>query len=227
MQKPDFVVLLLGATRSGKTAFLKCLDQKKADDGARTTECGVYDVKLSGKAFKIIDTPGLDDSPKANLAVLKIIAEKLAEISGELTVNGVIYFHCITDLRLTGSARTNISILESICGEDFYSQVAFVTTMWNRIHTDEVPRHEKLHRNLGAKYPHLAESGKSFQFSNSHASAEEVLKDFADRVPANPKKPLQLEDEVRRWGPKASSVRKTKAGKLITRDTDRGFCTIL
>jgi len=186
---------------------------------------------LFGETFTIIDTPGLDSSPRANLAVLKTIAEKLAEITsgGRSTVSGVIYFHPITDLRLTGPARTQIQILEQICGESFYARTAVVTTMWNRINKEDV-MYDKLHENFGRKYPHLTRPNTFFKFLNDKDSAAAVLKRLLavarSPVPGRPAT-LQLQSEVARMGTSAGSMRKTQAGKRIESDMDRGFCTIL
>lgn len=192
-----------------------------------TTTCCEYKVPSSdGKtSFTIIDTPGFDSSPRANLAVLKTIAEKLAETTNTGPVSGVIYFHRITDLRLTGPASTHISILEHICGESFYPRVAFVTSMWNRINQEDASYKtlEKGWWQLQQRYSRL---GKFFEFDNGEESARTVLEYFSGKG-ATTRPTLQLEMEVCKSGAKASSVRKTQAGKRIERDMDRGFCTIL
>ncbi|KAK0645441.1 hypothetical protein B0T16DRAFT_457474 [Cercophora newfieldiana] len=217
-----FVVLLLGSVKSGKTTFVKSLLKAGVVDGPTTT-CREYEVNLSGSAFMIIDTPGFDNSVRANLVVLRTIAEKLDETTKRKTnlkVNGVIYFHRITDLRLTGPAATQIEILEQICGKDFYPHVAFVTSMWNRINRKVDVSYDNLHKALGQKYS----AWEFFQFTDG-ASAEKVLESL--RGNAATTATLQLEKEVRASGSKASSVRKTKAGKRIEREMDRNRCTIL
>lgn len=165
------------------------------------------------------------------MAVLRIIAEKLGEIiRNRLTVSGLIYFHRITDLRLTGSARHNIEILEAICGQGFLSKsrAAFVTTMWNRVNEKDKKRHDQLHTNLKSQ-PGLKKVKPFHKFHNDHDSAKEVMKCFADKK--NPTRDdsdaLQLEVEVTKFGPGASRVRKTAAGKIISSRMSRGLCTIL
>ncbi|KAK0753683.1 hypothetical protein B0T18DRAFT_424190 [Schizothecium vesticola] len=221
-----FVILLIGPARCGKTTFLKFLGANVGN--GPTTTCSAYEVpSTSGNVFTVVDTPGLDSSPKTNLAVLKIIADKLSEMTkGELMVSGVIYFHCITDMRLTGTARTHIEILSEICGKHFYPRIAFVTTMWNRIKAGD-RTYERLHGSLGQKYTHIVRPHMLFRFSNDRKSAEAVLEHFNKPYTPVSRAELQLEVEVRQSGSGASAVRKTKAGRRIDADLDKGFCVIL
>lgn len=158
-----------------------------------------------------------------NLAVLGKIAKQLEK---RPNVGGVIYFHPITNSRLTGSARTNIDIFQQICGSDFFGQVAFVTTMWNKISRGQLPRFEKLEKELRGKLHDMTDKGTViFQFdSNQIESVKAVLRHFAGlRRSAQ----LQMAREIQKSGSSASSVRRTKAGQLIVKGMDRGLCVIL
>ncbi|KAK0611712.1 hypothetical protein B0T14DRAFT_500755 [Immersiella caudata] len=217
------VILLLGPMRSGKTAFVRRLTGK-GDEGIPTSECKTYDATLSGKVYRIIDTPGFDDSPRANLSVLKDIAAELSRMNKQrLTVGGVIYFHRITDLRLTGSARINIEIFERICGAQFLPRSVFVTSMWNMIDNLDRAKYEKLDASLRQKYGRLRSKFLKFESDKTNSAQTVLLAAASSRAG----QPPQLEAEVIRSGLSASSVRKTEAGKVIVREMNKSSCAIL
>ncbi|KAK3343443.1 hypothetical protein B0T25DRAFT_572453 [Lasiosphaeria hispida] len=231
---PDIVLLLLGSTRSGKTSFASCVAKPKdgKTDRGSTTTCKEYETDpIDGKTFRIIDTPGLDDAPAGNLAVLNKIAEQLQKGT---EVNGVIYFHRVTNARLTGSARANIEIFRKICGAPFFYQTAFVTTMWNTISKDQLSRFHRLNGELRGVIANLTNgSTEFFEFDSRDAgTAKKILEHFAVKVlpkirRKNTEQLLQLATDVKLLGSSPSGVRRTHAGKQIVKDLNRGFCVIL
>ncbi|KAB8218699.1 hypothetical protein BDV33DRAFT_174927 [Aspergillus novoparasiticus] len=46
-------------------------------------------------------------------------------------VNGIIYFHRISDPRMTPAAIANIRVLRSLCGGPGLPAVALATTFWD------------------------------------------------------------------------------------------------
>jgi hypothetical protein len=145
-------------------------------------------------------------------------------------VRAVIYFHAITTRRLTGSARSHISIFEQICGTPFLEQAVFVTTMWNKIDNKGMSEHNALYQGLFRKYQYLG--GTKFMKFNSDStvgegSAMAVLD--AVRIATGRSSPakLQFAREIQASGRNPSGVRKTSAGKVLEKDLNRGFCVIL
>src|SRR5204863_7936488 len=53
-------------------------------------------------------------------------------------LSGIIYLHRITDVRMAGSSLRNLSMFKKLCGENFYSQVMLVTTMWDNLRSRDV-----------------------------------------------------------------------------------------
>ncbi len=162
------------------------------------------------------------------MIALKSIAAEVSRINTQgLAIGGVVYFHKITNLRLTGSDRTNIEVFEHICGQPFLHRSVFATTMWDTISSVDRGKFDVLHTSLGQKYMQLVRLGTKFlKFeADKRDSATAVLQSLgtAGFRPAT----LQLENEVKRTGLSASSVRKTEAGKVIVRQMNRGGCTIL
>ena len=193
-----------------------------------TAECTEYAAIVHGKMVRIIDTPGLDDSPGPNLGILQKIAVKLHEIR-EHEISAVIYFHRIISPRLTGPARSNIEIFEQICGKAFLPRALFVTTMWDMVSDAARKRYEKAQMELETKQlKSLGVNGTRFmRFDNSKELAMDVLGQcITSRHKGRFK--LQLGEDVARWGTTPSDVRRTEAGKVIVRQSNRtSSCTIL
>jgi hypothetical protein len=48
-------------------------------------------------------------------------------------LNAILYLHPIHELRFEGSARDNLAMFQSLCGEDFYSNVVLATSFWSEV----------------------------------------------------------------------------------------------
>jgi hypothetical protein len=71
---------------------------------AGTTHVDVYAYEVSPvQTVYLIDTPGFDDTNRSDTEVLKEIARWLvASYKGKILLNGIIYLHRITDIRMQG-----------------------------------------------------------------------------------------------------------------------------
>lgn len=83
-------------------------------------------------SLTLVDTPGFNDTERDDLDVLQEIVHFL-HTNPELPVSGILYFHNITERRMTGSARLNLRLLQALSGNEFFPRVAFVSTMWDRV----------------------------------------------------------------------------------------------
>jgi hypothetical protein len=172
----------------------------------------------------VIDTPGLDDFPSGNLALLKDIAQTLGDL-GSAKVTGAIFFHRITDSRLGGSSRSHLDIFRNLCGDGFADQAAFVTTMWNLTNPTGRQKYHLLESELKVKHFRLGSADTAvFRFGNSKATAIGVLEYFVDR-PA--RRQLLFAEEVKQFGSSLSGMRKTSAGKAVLKKSEGGKCVIL
>jgi len=144
-----------------------------------------------------------------------------------LRITGAIYFHRITDGRLTGSARFNLAIFKQICGEEFFPHVAFVTTMWDTVGGRGRERYDKLNRELEERHMRLVEEGPDiFKFYSDLESCKTVLHYFARLASTSRPPPLLFRKQLG----SNSSVRKTSAGKEAMRKSGRdrgGVCSFL
>lgn len=78
----------------------------------------------------LIDAPGFNDTIRSGTEILSEIVDFL---QSKHRIAGVIHLHPIQERRLTGTSRLNLNLLQSICGEHFYSHVTVVTIMWNAL----------------------------------------------------------------------------------------------
>lgn len=82
----------------------------------------------------LIDTPGFDDTNRSDDEVLREIATWLTDsFTAEIRLSGIIYLHRISDVRMQGSAKLNLSMFKKLCGPDALKNVILVTTMWDRV----------------------------------------------------------------------------------------------
>lgn len=86
------------------------------------------------KRICLIDTPGFDDTNRSDADTLQEVAFWLVK-SYKLGVrlNGIIYLHRITDLRLGGSAVRGLNVFKAMCGADNYHGVTMATTFWDKV----------------------------------------------------------------------------------------------
>jgi len=85
----------------------------------------------SGQNIILIDTPGFDDTSRSDAEILRELSYALAVLHlRNVRLAGLIYLHRITDPRMTGSAKKNLRLFKSLCGERNYPRAVLATTMW-------------------------------------------------------------------------------------------------
>ncbi|KAK1757204.1 hypothetical protein QBC47DRAFT_400833 [Echria macrotheca] len=123
----------MGLTGSGKSTFASLLTGQRVTVGhglaSNTAETSCYTIPLdSGETFRLIDTPGFDDTAVSDEAILKKIAAELASHNDLL---GIIYLHRITDVRLSGASIRGFNVLKKLCQPENYDKIVLATTMWS------------------------------------------------------------------------------------------------
>ncbi|KAI6033678.1 hypothetical protein PISMIDRAFT_114048, partial [Pisolithus microcarpus 441] len=95
----------------------------------------------------LVDTPGCNNSFMTDSQVLAEIAWWLiTAYAKNIKLNGMPYFHPISDYEIRERMSRNYSIFKELCGKDNCKNVIFVTTMWDRV-SEEVgsEREQDLH----------------------------------------------------------------------------------
>jgi hypothetical protein len=93
---------------------------------------------LRGKRVVLVDTPGFDDQNRSDAEVLSTVAAFMkSAYEQQILLSGIIYLHRITDTRVTGSGLRNLNMFKEVCGDNFYSNVALATTMWENLSQDQ------------------------------------------------------------------------------------------
>jgi hypothetical protein len=91
-----------------------------------------------------VDTPGFDDTRKTDTDILSDIADWLnCAYSNQIKLTGIIYLHRIQDVRITGSALTNLRMFKKLCGDNGLGSVVLATTMWDFAPDGKGPDREK------------------------------------------------------------------------------------
>ncbi|OCH84689.1 hypothetical protein OBBRIDRAFT_383909 [Obba rivulosa] len=132
-------IAVMGASGTGKSTFINLLSNSNIRTSSGLDSC-TETVELSetftfdGRAVRLIDTPGFDDSTKSDVEILGTIANFLAsQYRDGLKLSGVIYMQRITDPRMGGVARRNFTMFNKLCGTDFMENVVLATTRWNEV----------------------------------------------------------------------------------------------
>lgn len=129
---------------SGQRKNLKVPQCIGPDGSTETEKVTSYRYSYGGKNFKLVDTPGFDDSRFTNDMVVEKILEWLRNsFEKGSTLNGIIYIHPIVKPRIGGTASSNIRMFRKLCGKDFYRNVVLATTFWGGIDLSEGVQREK------------------------------------------------------------------------------------
>ncbi|KAI5993993.1 hypothetical protein EDD15DRAFT_2109321, partial [Pisolithus albus] len=126
-----------------------------------------------------VDTPGLKDSVRPAVEVLKMIADWLEMKYREgALLTGVIFTHEMINHRLRNSLLESLDIFCCICGNKAARRVRLVTTMWDQVKNPRAAEHtvSELEKNLWK--PLLDAGARHMQFENSKQSAWSIIKDL-------------------------------------------------
>ena len=106
----------------------------------------MHSIRRKGRMVHLIDTPGFDDTNKAEGQILQELAYWLAK-SYEIGIrlSGLVYLHRITDKRMQGSSLQGLTVFKRLCGPENYNGVVLATTRWEGVTREEGQRrHEEL-----------------------------------------------------------------------------------
>ncbi|KZP31950.1 hypothetical protein FIBSPDRAFT_654045, partial [Athelia psychrophila] len=98
-----------------------------------------------GGSVILVDTPGLDNPQKTDIAVMIEIADFLQKLCKQkVHLSAIVYLHRISDKRMTAEdPLRNLKMLTSLCGQETLPRIALGTTMWNEIRPETGVRQEQ------------------------------------------------------------------------------------
>ncbi|KAJ3490912.1 hypothetical protein NLI96_g1104 [Meripilus lineatus] len=142
MSSNEVLIAVMGATGTGKSTFINLISGSKFNTGSSLMSC-TQDVQSTspftclGRRVTLIDTPGFDDSVRTDTEILEVIANHLSTAyRNNKKLNGVIYMHRISDVRMGGISRRNFRMFRDVCGDTTLNNVVVVTNMWGEVTPD-------------------------------------------------------------------------------------------
>ncbi|KAF9032376.1 P-loop containing nucleoside triphosphate hydrolase protein [Panaeolus papilionaceus] len=136
------LILLLGATGSGKSTFIECIGNDKSIqisgnklDGV-TQDLSIYRLnnvyRLGGLPIYLMDTPGFADDKLPETRILRMIQSFMEDYNLGF-IKRILYFSPITDTRVTSSKSKILNILKAITGLSTENNITIVTTLWDQL----------------------------------------------------------------------------------------------
>ena len=125
---------------------------------------------------------------------------------------GVLYFHRISDLRMSGALMRNFKMLQNLCGESALKNVIIVTNMWGGVEPEvgEAREAELKTEDIFFK-PALERGTRMARHENTVTSAEAIIRLLINNQPI----PLQIQKEL---VDEHKDIVKTSAGEELNRE---------
>jgi hypothetical protein len=224
----EVVIAVMGPTGAGKSSFIQCVTGRKdvrightlssgnfhysacllSDHQAETNEVFAYKFPHKGKTCILVDTPGFDDTNRADNKITEAILTWLRDsmISGQ-RLNGVIYLHRITDPRMGGTAVKNCRMFRKLVGDNSFKNVILATTFWEEVsEAVGAKREENLRKNKDFWGAMLEKGAKIARLTQDKQAGLSII----ERISANSKVVVQAQDEMVNQG---KSIKETAAAR--------------
>ncbi|KAI6033493.1 hypothetical protein BKA83DRAFT_4032238, partial [Pisolithus microcarpus] len=189
----------MGPAGSGKTTFINhAVGSPDAGRGSTSFTKEVRPVRCPHpdgvRSIILVDTPGCNDS-MTDFHVLGEIALWLAGVyEKNIKLNGMLYFHPISDHAIRERMSRNYNIFKELCGKDNCKNVIFVTTMWDNV-SEEVgsEREQDLQSDFWRAMIGLGST--THRFEDTTESAWKIINSLCDSRTAE-RRPLQIQREM-------------------------------
>ncbi|EAU93487.1 hypothetical protein CC1G_12081 [Coprinopsis cinerea okayama7 len=164
-KKDDIIIPIMGSTGAGKSTFINTyLGEERARTSDSLNSCtpevkDYHHTLPSKRRVVLVDTPGFNDTHEDEAEILRRVSVWLASAyEAEMKVAGVIYLHDVSQKRMYGSTRLNLTMFQNLCGPNFFSKVVMATTHWDGINFNAgVEREAELRQNYWS--PILSQGG--------------------------------------------------------------------
>lgn len=208
-------IAVMGCTGSGKTTFVNLVSNSNLRIGVGLESCTDVVQKslpfeFAGYTVTLVDTPGFDDTSKSDSDVLSILCDYFREeFAKRRTLHGVLYFHRITDNRMSGSGLRSLRLFQNLCGTSALKNCVVVTNMWNQIQPEIGTERETELKSKDIFFKPVLDCGAILlRHDNTLASAQDIIRPFLSKKP----EPLAIQIELVR---EKMPVYQTKAGEAL------------
>ena len=197
---PDIYVAVMGVTGSGKSSFISLLCDSKIEIGHNLESCTAevrrYTCHIDQHTIYFVDTPGFDDTSRSDTEVLRELANWFTKsYADNVRLNGILYFHRISDNKMQGSAKKNLMMFKKLCGEDALKKVLLVTTMWDRVSMEEgIKREDQLKQTPEYWGWMMSKGSKTARHDNSLSKAVDILRTLLPEI--QDKVTLEIQQEM-------------------------------
>ncbi|KAI9331714.1 P-loop containing nucleoside triphosphate hydrolase protein [Obelidium mucronatum] len=206
------LVAFMGLTGAGKSTMIRELTGNKAVEvsggiNSCTQRIYAYDAVVNGIKYLLLDTPGFDDSGRSNTDVLREISLFLDKTYKKGTLlNGIIYVHRISDIRMGGSTVTAFRCFEQLCGSNFYPNVTFMTNRWDMVTGSMDAACYREDRLKESAFAIMLKRGSKYRRFNNKLDVVSVLIDFANLNAQKMRIQTELTDERKRFEETGAAV---------------------
>jgi hypothetical protein len=158
-----------------------------------TSDLTGYTFYLNGYNVNLVDTPGFNDTHKSETEVLQDIAKWLKETyEGDTRLNGIIYLHSLTNVRMEGSALRNLKMFRQLCGKEPLKNVILATTFWSKVDKEDALRREEQLRTTPEFWGDMLARGSTMKRLIDQSSAL----DLVSLLIKKPQVTLQIQHEL-------------------------------
>ncbi|TFK28447.1 hypothetical protein FA15DRAFT_61518 [Coprinopsis marcescibilis] len=147
----DIIIMIMGATGSGKSRFInQYLGENCADVGheltSQTRKIAWYSRALPSshslypRNVILVDTPGFNQTFEDNPEILRQVGVWLADTyHRDFKLAGIVYLHDIHQKRALRSTELNFSVFEKLIGEGRLEKIVIATSHWDELPPESIP----------------------------------------------------------------------------------------
>ncbi|KAG6848901.1 hypothetical protein H0H93_012972 [Arthromyces matolae] len=227
-KKSDLIIIVMGATGSGKSSFINLLFPGKdvapvgkglASHTQMVTAYHLPDPEFPNNRIILVDTPGFDDSKGDDWEILRRIGVWLASsYEASMKVAGIVYCHDIGATRWSGGIKKTFDTFTGICGPAAARKVVLLTTMWDRFTEDAQENLEAHEAELESSFwlEMIQQKAVIHRNKRTAGSAQDTIDYLLNKNAYYD--PLRLQKEL---VDKNQSLSKTAAGRNLLSALDR------
>ncbi|KAI5985499.1 P-loop containing nucleoside triphosphate hydrolase protein [Pisolithus albus] len=199
ISQDDIVIAVMGPAGSGKTTFInRAVGSPQVGRGSTSFTKEVCPVRYPHpdgvRSIILVDTPGCN-AVMTDFHVLGEIALWLTRVyEKNIKLNGVLYFHPISNDEIRERMTRNYNIFKGLCGKDNFKNVIFVTTMWDRV-SEEVGSEREQYLQSDFWREMIGFGSTIHRFEGTTESAWKIINSLPASHMAE-RRPLQIQREM-------------------------------